>query len=258
MMAVTMVLETRAGAVATLQLNRPEVLNALNGALMQELTAALENLAQAEEIRAVILTGGPKVFAAGADIAELRGQTAASVVSSPLINRFDALRSFPKPLIGAVSGWALGGGLELMMACDMVIAGDNAHFGQPEIRIGVIPGGGGTQRLTQLVGKMRAMEMILTGDSIDADTALAIGLVNQVVPVEGVMAAAQNLAEKIAKMPPIAVKLAKEAILAAPDLPLEAGMRLERRMFALLFSTEDQKEGMQAFLEKRPAHFEGR
>ncbi len=251
------ILERREGAVTILQLNRPEVLNALNAALMEELTDRLAVLAVDEQVRVVILTGGAKAFAAGADIAELHGQTAASVVSAPVINRFDALRQFPKPLIAAVSGWALGGGLELVMACDMVIAGDNAHFGQPEIKIGVIPGGGGTQRLTQLVGKMRAMEMILTGEPVDADQAYRMGLVNHVVPAEDVVGAAETLAEKIAKMPPIAVQLAKEAVLAAPDLPLEAGMRFERRLFALLFGTDDQKEGMQAFLDKRAPHFEG-
>ncbi len=252
------ILEIRSGAVATLQLNRPEVLNALNSELMQELTAALDRLAHEQQIRVVILTGGPKAFAAGADIGEMQGLSPAEMVRSVLINGFGALRAFPKPLIGAVSGWALGGGLELMMACDMVIAGDNAHFGQPEIRIGVIPGGGGTQRLVRLVGKMRAMEMILTGESIDAQTALSMGLINHVVPAETVLSAARSLAEKIAAMPPVAVQLAKEAVQAAPDVPLEVGMGLERRLFALLFSTQDQKEGMQAFLEKRAPHFEGR
>ncbi|POB11488.1 MAG: enoyl-CoA hydratase [Sulfobacillus thermosulfidooxidans] len=251
------ILESREGGIAILQLNRPDVLNALSSALMQDLTDRLAALAHDDAVRVVILTGSPKAFAAGADIAELSHQSAADVLRSPLINRFDALRQFPKPVIAAVSGWALGGGLELVMACDMVIAGDNAHFGQPEIKIGVIPGGGGTQRLTQLVGKMRAMEMILTGDPIDADEAYRMGLVNQVVPAEDVLPAAKSLAAKIAKMPPIAVRLAKEAILSAPDLPLEAGLQHERRLFALLFSTDDQREGMQAFLEKRAPHFEG-
>lgn len=255
---MSVVKEERDGAVAILTLNRPEVLNALSSELMEDLSERLNRLDQEEAVRVVILTGSERAFAAGADIQELSGNDAVSMLSSRQITRWDAIRRFSKPLIAAVSGWALGGGLELVMACDLVIAGDNAQFGQPEIKIGVMPGAGGTQRLTKAVGKVRAMEMVLTGATIGAEEARSRGLVNQVVAREQVLARAREMARTIAAMPPIAVRLAKESVLTALDTPLDIGLNHERKLFSLLFATEDQKEGMRAFLEKRPASFEGR
>lgn len=250
--------ETGSGAVAILRLNRPEVLNALNSGIMETLVEHLADLDQDDTVSVVVLTGQGRAFAAGADIAELEGQTPVSMLTSPQINRWDQIRHFSKPLIAAVKGYALGGGMELMMACDMVIAADNAKFGQPEIKIGVMPGAGGTQRLTKTVGKVRAMAMVLTGDMITAAEAKAWGLVNQVVAADAVEAEALALAEKIAAMPQVAVRLAKESILTALDTPLEEGLRHERRLFGTLFATEDQKEGMAAFLAKRSPKFQGK
>jgi enoyl-CoA hydratase len=252
------VLEERHEHVVLLRLNRPEVLNALSGELMEELSETLTRLDQDDQVRVVVLTGNERAFAAGADIQELHGNTAVSMLASRQITRWEAVKKFSKPLIAAVSGWALGGGMELVMACDMVIAGDNAQFGQPEIKIGVMPGAGGTQRLTKVVGKARAMEMVLTGRTISADDAFRMGLVNHVVAREQVISRALELARTIARMPPIAVRLAKESVLTALDTPLDVGLTHERRLFSLLFASEDQKEGMSAFLEKRPPHFEGR
>ncbi len=252
------VLEERHEQVVLLRLNRPEVLNALSGELMEELSNTLTRLDQDDQVRVVVLTGNERAFAAGADIQELHGNTAVSMLASRQITRWDAVKKFSKPLIAAVSGWALGGGMELVMACDMVIAGDNAQFGQPEIKIGVMPGAGGTQRLTKVVGKARAMEMVLTGRTITAEEAFHMGLVNHIVAREQVINRALELAQTIALMPPIAVRLAKESVLTALDTPLDVGLTHERRLFSLLFASEDQKEGMSAFLEKRPPHFEGR
>lgn len=255
---MSILLEERQNAVVLLRLNRPEVLNALNGALMDALSHRLEELDADESVRVVVLTGSERAFAAGADIGELKNHSPASMLKSSQINRWESLRKFSKPLIAAVSGWALGGGMELMMACDMVIAGENARFGQPEIKIGVMPGAGGTQRLTKSVGKVRAMEMVLTGKTVTANEALTMGLLNRVVPTDRVVEEAMNLASTVAEMPPIAVRVAKEAVLAALDVSLEEGLRFERRMFAFLFSTADQKEGMAAFLEKRVPQFQGK
>ena len=252
------VLEERHEQVVLLRLNRPEVLNALSGELMEELSQILTRLDQDDMVRVVVLTGNERAFAAGADIQELQGNTAVSMLASRQITRWEAVKKFSKPLIAAVSGWALGGGMELVMACDMVIAGDNAQFGQPEIKIGVMPGAGGTQRLTKAVGKARAMEMVLTGQTIAAEEAFHMGLVNHVVAREQVINRALELARTIASMPPIAVRLAKESVLTALDTPLDVGLTHERRLFSLLFASEDQKEGMSAFLEKRSPRFEGR
>ncbi|AEJ38885.1 Enoyl-CoA hydratase/isomerase [Sulfobacillus acidophilus TPY] len=255
---MSVLLEERRGPVAVLTLNRPEVLNALNSELMEELSQTLDRIDQDPVVRVVVLTGNERAFAAGADIQELYHNTPVTMLQSKQINRWESIRKFSKPLIAAVRGWALGGGMELVMACDMVICGDDAHFGQPEIKIGVMPGAGGTQRLTKTIGKVRAMEMVLTGRTIDADEAFRMGLVNRVVPTEQVVDHAVSLAETIAGMPPVAVRLAKESVLTALDTPLEVGLTHERRLFSLLFGTEDQKEGMQAFLEKRKPEFKGR
>lgn len=256
-MAMSLIIEERREGIALMRLNRPEVLNALSSELMEELSFKLAALDQDDTVRSVVITGNERAFAAGADIQELHGNDAISMLSSRQITRWEAIKRFSKPLIAAVSGWALGGGMELVLACDMVVAGDNAKFGQPEIKIGVMPGAGGTQRLTKVVGKARAMEMVLTGLTISADEALQWGLVNHVVAKERVVPRALELAEMIAAMPPIAVRLAKESVLTALDTPLEIGLTHERRLFSLLFASDDQKEGMQAFLDKRTPHFKG-
>jgi enoyl-CoA hydratase len=224
---------------------------------METLSQRLTALDQDDSVRVVVLTGDERAFAAGADIQELKDNTAISMLASKQITRWEAIRRFSKPLIAAVSGWALGGGMELVMACDMVIAGDNAQFGQPEIKIGVMPGAGGTQRLTKVVGKARAMELVLTGRTVSAEEAYAMGLVNHVVAREQVVPRALELAQTIADMPPVAVRLAKESVLTALDTPLDIGLLHERRLFSLLFASDDQKEGMSAFLAKRKPHFEG-
>jgi enoyl-CoA hydratase len=255
---VAVLLTEREGPVWLLRLNRPEVHNALNAELMEALAGALTALDEDPEVRAVVLTGNDRAFAAGADIAELEGRSPVDILQSTALARWDVLRRFSKPLIGAVSGWVLGGGLELALCCDLLVASETARFGQPEIQIGVMPGAGGTQRLTKIVGKMRAMELVLTGRRITAAEALAWGLVNRVAPVEAYLAEAMDLARRIAAGPPVALRLAKEAVLFSLDSTLEDGLKFERRAFSLLFSTEDQQEGMRAFLEKRAPEFRGR
>lgn len=244
--------------VTLVRLNRPAVLNALNSELMEALVETLGVLDRDPEVRAVVLTGNDKAFAAGADIAEMSGKNAVDMLTSAQITRWEAIRQFSKPLVGALSGWTLGGGLELAMCCDLLIASETCRLGQPEIRIGVMPGAGGTQRLTRAIGKVRAMEMVLTGNPITAKEAAALGLVNRVVPVEAYLEEALGLAAAIAAGPPVAVRLAKESVLFSLDSTLEDGLKFERKLFTLLFSTDDQKEGMAAFLEKRPPRFQGR
>lgn len=248
----------RDGHVATVFLNRPKQLNALNMALMDELVATLEELDGDDEIRAIVLTGDSRAFAAGADIMEMADADSTEMLRRDQFAKWDRIRKIKKPIIAAVSGFALGGGCELMMHCDMVIASESAQFGQPEIKIGVMPGAGGTQRLTRTVGKARAMELVLTGKFIGAKQAEAWGLVNRVVPVEVYLSEAQKLAREIAQMSPIAVRLAKEAVLKNYESFLTGGLEFERKNFYLLFATEDQKEGMKAFIEKRPAKFSGK
>jgi enoyl-CoA hydratase len=243
---------------ALVQLNRPEVLNALNMALMAELVDALEVLDKDDQVRCIILTGNEAAFAAGADIKEMANATAVEMLLRDQFARWDRIRKIKKPLIAAVSGFALGGGCELAMACDIIIASETARFGQPEISIGVMPGAGGTQRLTRAVGKVRAMEMVLTGRTISAAEAFDAGLLTRVVPREMLLAEAKRVAAEIAAKPPVAVRLAKEAVLKAFDASLEGGLEFERKNFYLLFATEDQKEGMAAFAEKRKPAWKGR
>ncbi len=256
--SVPLVLIERKPPIAILKFNRPEALNALNDALIVDLARHLEDLDKDQEIRCVILTGGEKVFAAGADIREMAGRGASEMLRTDRLAKWEALRHMAKPLVAAVSGFALGGGCELALSCDIIIASQTAVFGQPEINIGVIPGAGGTQRLARALGKYRAMDMVLTGRRISAQEAFEFGLVSRVVPCADLMGEAERLALDIAAKPPLAMRLAKEAVIRAEDISLEAGLALERRFFYLLFSTEDQKEGMKAFLEKRPGKFQGK
>ncbi len=244
--------------VATIQINRPKQLNALNMALMDELVAVFEELDADDSVRTIVLTGNERAFAAGADIMEMAEADSTTMLMRDQFAKWDRIRKVKKPVIAAVSGFCLGGGCELAMHCDMIIASESAQFGQPEIKIGVMPGAGGTQRLTRAIGKQRAMEMVLTGNFISAQEAHAYGLVNRVVPVEVYLSEAQKLAREIAQMSPVAVRLAKEAILKVNEAFLMDGLEFERKNFYLLFSTEDQKEGMKAFAEKRKAEFRGK
>jgi enoyl-CoA hydratase len=243
--------------IATVTLSRPEARNALSPGGIAELMAALGALDEDDRVRAVVLTGGPKVFAAGADIAEMVTRTPADQLAIERGPRWQPLLRFTKPLIAAVNGYALGGGCELAMMCDMIIAGDGARFGQPEVNLGILPGAGGTQRWPRTAGKYVAMEANLTGDLVDAERAYQLGIANRVVPAAETVATAQELARRIAAKPPIAVRLIKEAVNAAYETTLTAGLAGERRSFHLLFATDDQTEGMRAFLDKRPPHFKG-
>jgi enoyl-CoA hydratase len=244
--------------IATITLNRPKVLNALSPAVISEIGRALTEVDANPEIRAVVLTGGPKVFAAGADIGDMAERTAAEQLQRDMTGAWAPIAGFTKPLIAAVNGYALGGGCELALMCDLIIAGDSARFGQPEINLGIIPGAGGTQRWPRTTGKYAAMETMLAGTPVSASRARELGLVNKVVPAEMTVAVAQRLARQLAEKPPLAVRLAKESVLKAFETPLAEGLASERRSFYFLFSTEDQKEGMRAFLEKRKGVFKGR
>ena len=257
-MSSTSIIVSKEQGFALVQFNRPEVLNALNMQLMLELVDALESLDKDDGVRCIILTGNEKAFAAGADIKEMADASATEMLIRDQFARWDRIRKVKKPIIAAVSGFALGGGCELMMTCDIVIASETAKIGQPEINIGVIPGAGGTQRLTRAVGKVKAMEMVLTGKTITAEEALRWGLINKVVPVESFLQEAKDLAKQIAEKPPVAVRLAKEAVLKSFDTTMEGGLEFERKNFYLLFASEDQKEGMKAFIEKRKAEWKGR
>lgn len=248
------------GHVAVLTMDRPEALNALNGALMDQLASAIDAAATDDEVRAVVLTGSDRAFCAGADVVELDGVATAETVDPDGFARrlFGALTNCPKPLVAAVRGLALGGGCEIALACDVVIAGDSARFGVPEVKLGLIPGAGGTQRLIHAVGKARGMRMLLTGDPISASEAAAAGLAAEVVPDADCLEVATAVATRIAANAPLAVQFAKDAARAAHDLPLSQGLELERRNFFLVLGTEDRHEGVQAFLEKRDPHFNGR
>ena len=252
------VLVTEEGPIGTVQLNRPKVLNALNFEIMSELVSALEELDREVAIKVVILTGSERSFAAGADLAEMSQSTPVDLVLGRRFELWDRIRKISKPIIAAVSGYCLGGGNELAMNCDIIVASETATFGQPEVNVGIIPGAGGTQRLPRVVGKYKAMEMILTGKSISADEAYRIGLVNRVVPPESLMEEAKKIATEIASKPPISIRSAKEAILRAQDTTLEVGLEFERKAFYMLFATEDGREGMKAFLEKRKPIYKGK
>ncbi len=245
--------------VALVTLDRPAVLNALDFTMIAELADALEALDADAGCRAIVITGsGERAFAAGADIRELAVQTPTTLLRDNEFHRWERIKRIRTPLVAAVRGFALGGGCELAMTCDLLVAGENARFGQPEIKLGVMPGAGGTQRLTRAIGKARAMEMVLTGRTMGAVEAEAHGLVTRVVPDDQVLASALELAAEIAAMPPLAVIAAKEAVNRAEELGLEAGLEFERRSFYLLFASEDQREGMAAFTEKRPPTWKGR
>ncbi|SDX40011.1 enoyl-CoA hydratase [Marininema mesophilum] len=249
---------SRDGEVGRILLYRPKVLNALNTGLISELVQTLEDMDQDPTIRCILLTGGNRVFAAGADIGEMATATSAELMLSNQFADWDRLRRIKKPIVAAVVGYAFGGGCELAMACDMIVAAENARFGQPEIDLGIIPGAGGTQRLTRAVGKARAMEMVLTGRAITAQEAFSVGLVNSVVPAENVELEAMKLCQLVARKAPVAVQLAKESVLNSFDTTIAEGLDYEQKLFYLLFSTEDQKEGMQAFVEKRRPNFQGK
>ncbi len=255
----TLLVEKR-GNIAILTINRPDKLNALNSKVHAEGVLALESLKKDSEVRVLILKGsGEKAFVAGADISEFAGQTAASQRDAMnATSLFNSLDSFPKPVIAMINGFCLGGGNELAMACDLRIASDKSRFGQPEINLGIIPGGGGTQRLTNLIGESKAMELILTGDMIDAAKALELGLVNHVYSVEELESKTLELAGKIAEKSPIALQLAKEAVKLASKSNLDEGLRREVDLFAVCFSTADKEEGVRAFLEKRKPVFIGK
>ena len=248
----------RDGPVAIVTMNRPQQMNALSYGLVKELALAMESLDQDPEIRAIVVTGGEKVFAAGADIKEMADAGPGDEILQGRLAYRDRINKITKPVIAAVSGFALGGGCELAMSCDIIIASETARFGQPEVNLATIPGSGGTQRLTKAVGKYKAMELVLSGEAISASEAERLGLVNKVVPVELLIEEAKGIAKKIAAKPPLAVKVAKEAILKAWNAPLDQGLEFERESFYRLFGSEDRKEGMRAFLEKRKPVFKGR
>ena len=244
--------------IAVIELNRPKELNALSRELMLEIRDTLRELDEDDNVRVIILTGGEKVFAAGADIKQMATATAISMLNIDQFSTWDQIKKTKKPIIAAVSGFALGGGCELAMTCDMIIASETAKFGQPEIKIGTMPGAGGTQRLTRAMGKAQAMELVLTGKFLSAEDALNAGLINHIVPVEVLREETLKLAREIAKLSPVAVKLAKESVNNAFNSTLDEGLIFERKNFYLTFASEDQKEGMAAFVEKRVAEFRGK
>ncbi len=244
----------RAGLIL---INRPKALNALNGEVMLEIAQAMEAFDEDESIGAIVIAGDERAFAAGADIKEMMDASAVEMVTIDRISRWDSIRAIKKPVIAAVSGWCLGGGNELAMACDLIVASETAKFGQPEINLGVMPGAGGTQRLTRAIGKALAMEVILNNRTLSAEEAAQHGLVNRVVPVELYLEEALTLANELAARAPIAIRMVKEAVNQAFETSLSEGIAAERRNFYFLFATEDQKEGMKAFIEKRKADWKG-
>jgi len=257
-MPYTTILTETHGRVGLITLNRPEAMNALNPVILGELADALENFDADDGIGAMVVAGSEKVFAAGADIKVMATASEEEMRQDPLIDLFGRIRAIRKAVIAAVSGWALGGGCELAMSCDMIVASEKARFGQPEINLGVIPGAGGTQRLTYAVGKAVAMEMVLNNRTLSAQEALGFGLVNRVVPVENYLDEAIRLAAEIAARAPLAVQAGKQAVNAAFETFLTDGLATEKDLFYRLFSTADQKEGMAAFIEKRKPEWKGK
>ncbi len=246
------------GKVALLRLNRPEARNALSPEMMDRLAAEMERLDPGPDTCCIVIAGNDEVFAAGADIKAMSERSFSEALTHPSSAFWRRIAAVKTPLIAAVSGWALGGGCELALACDMIVASDTAKFGQPEITLGIIPGGGGTQRLARVIGKQRAMEYVLTGRRFDAATALELGLINRIAADGRWLEEAMALAQAVADLPPIATRLAKQAVLAAEETALSAGLENERRLYELAMATEDRVEGMRAFLEKREPKFEGR
>jgi enoyl-CoA hydratase len=253
-----LVLRDRRDAVAVLTLNRPRVLNALSDEVMAELDEALTALESDEAVRVVVLTGAGRAFAAGADVAAMADASAVDMLQGTRIQRWERVKRFGKPLVAAVGGLCLGGGCELAMTCDVIVAADDARFGQPETNLGLIPGAGGTQRLTRAVGKSLAMEVVLAGRFLTAQEALAAGLCSRVVAREALLDEAVRLAAQIASRSPVATRLARDAVRQAFEAPLEAGLEYERRSLYLAFASEDAREGMHAFVEKRPPIWKGR
>ena len=253
----TIIVEVK-GPVGLITFNRPAVLNALNAQSMRDVAAALDQLEADEKVGCIVLTGSEKAFAAGADVKEMQSKSYMEALKQDFIGGWDRLAATRKPVIAAVAGHCLGGGCEVAMACDIIIAADTARFGQPEISIGAMPGLGGTQRLTRIIGKAKAMEMCLTGRVMKADEAERTGLVARVVPAADLLSEAMKLAEKIASFSAPMTMMTKEAVNRAYETTLAEGLNFERRMFYSTFATADQKEGMQAFIDKRPAKFLGR
>jgi enoyl-CoA hydratase len=246
------------GAVGVVTIHRPQVRNALNHQTIAELVDALESFDRDDAIRCMVLTGDDRAFAAGADIGQMAQASAIDILRDDNFARWARFRAIHKPVIAAVAGYALGGGCELALMCDLVVASETAQFGQPEVKIGIIPGAGGTQRWARTAGKVRAMEAVLTGEPVRAVDAERMGLVNRVVPAGAQLEEAKRLAQVIATRPPLAVRLGKEAVNHAMEVGLAAGLEFERKLFYLLFASEDKREGMKAFLEKRPGRFTGR
>jgi enoyl-CoA hydratase/carnithine racemase len=253
-----LVLAERREAVGIARLNRPDARNALSPELMAQLVEIVEAYDADPEVRCIVIAGGDDFFAAGADIKAMRDRSFQEAMLSPLASHWQKLWAVRTPMVAAVSGYALGGGCELALSCDMIVASEKAEFGQPEILLGIIPGAGGTQRLARVCGKQIAMELVLTGRRIDAAEAHRIGIVNQVAPANGWLEAAVELAAVVSRRPPIAVRLGKQAVLAAEETALGAGLDHERRLYELAMATEDRVEGMSAFIEKRKPDFKGR
>jgi enoyl-CoA hydratase len=257
-MAYENILVERRGGAGLIRLNSPKTLNALSKGLIADVNSALVGFESDENIGAVVITGSEKAFCAGANIREVAGTDFVTAYVDDLVREWDRVAECRKPLVAAVAGYAVGGGCELAMMCDVILAADTAKFGQPEITLGIIPGAGGTQRLARLIGRTKAMELCLTGRLIDAVEAERIGLVARIVPAPDLVEEAMKMAEKIASLPRAAVMMVKETVNRAEETPLAEGLRFERRLFQALFATRDQKEGMAAFLEKRPPKFSGR
>ena len=252
------IVETLDTGVGLIRFNRPKALNALSPELMEEMAHALAAFDADENVGAIVITGNDRAFAAGADIKAMANAGMVDMLTNDIIAKWEYIHSVAKPIIAAVSGYCLGGGCELAMSCDMIVASETAQFGQPEINLGIIPGFGGTQRLTRAVGKAITMEMVLAGRFLSAEEALAHGLVNHVYPVEIYLEEALKLAAKVAGQAPVAVRLGKEAVNKSFEMTLHEGLQFERRAFHMLFATEDQKEGMAAFVEKRKPQWKGR